>query len=78
MAGPNSVTDLRRIFWNHLKLCGASRATRQEFRALLNFFDSSGVKPIIDTVYPLKEAAKAQALMEARHHFGKIVLRIDG
>jgi NADPH2:quinone reductase len=33
--------------------------------------------PIIDKVYPLAEAAKAHAHMEAGDHIGKIVLRID-
>lgn len=78
MAGPNPVADLRRIFWNHLKICGASRATREDFRSLLKFFNLSWVKPIIETVCPLKEAAKAHELMESRRHFGKIVLRTDG
>ena len=78
MAGPNPVADLRRIFWNHLKICGASRATCEDFRSLLKFFNLSWVKPIIETVCPLKEAAKAHELMESRRHFGKIVLRTDG
>ncbi len=37
----------------------------------------SGVlQPIIDTVFPLAEAAQAHAYMEANRNFGKIILRV--
>jgi NADPH:quinone reductase-like Zn-dependent oxidoreductase len=78
IAGANPPTDLRRIFWNHLKICGATYPTRDEFRQVLMFFDYSRVKPIIDIVYALREAAQAHRRMEQRRHFGKIVLRTDG
>jgi NADPH:quinone reductase-like Zn-dependent oxidoreductase len=78
IAGANPPTDLRRIFWNHLKICGATYPTYDDFRQVLKFFDYSRVKPIIDTVYALREAAEAHRRMEQRRHFGKIVLRTDG
>jgi NADPH:quinone reductase-like Zn-dependent oxidoreductase len=77
IAGANPPTDLRRIFWNHLKVCGATYPTPDEFRQVLRFFDYSRVKPIIDTVHSLREAAPAHRRMEQRRHFGKIVLRTD-
>jgi NADPH:quinone reductase-like Zn-dependent oxidoreductase len=77
IAGANPRSDLRRIFWNHLKICGATHPSREEFRQVLKFFAYSGVKPIIDTVYALREAGQAQRLMEQRRQFGKIVLRTD-
>jgi NADPH:quinone reductase-like Zn-dependent oxidoreductase len=77
IAGANPPSDLRRIFWNHLKIYGATHPSREEFRQVLKFFAYSGVKPIIDTVYALREAGQAQRLMEQRRQFGKIVLRTD-
>lgn len=77
ISGANPPTDLRRIFWNHLKICGATYPSRDEFRRVLRFFDYCRVKPIIDTVYTLREAAQAHGRMEQRRHFGKIVLRTD-
>ena len=38
--------------------------------------DAGRVKPQIDTVFPLAEAAKAHSLMEKSSHIGKIVLTI--
>jgi NADPH:quinone reductase-like Zn-dependent oxidoreductase len=77
VAGAAAATDLRRIFWNHLKVFGAAAGTREEFRQLLNFFAVSGAKPIIDRIYPLHDAAKAHQRMEKGESFGKIVLRMD-
>ncbi|MFQ5935393.1 MAG: zinc-binding dehydrogenase, partial [Acidiferrobacterales bacterium] len=35
------------------------------------------IVPLIHTVAPLDEAAKAHAIMEASEHFGKIVLQVS-
>lgn len=75
--GNNAPTDLRRVFWNHLKIFGASSGDRAEFRQLLEFFAANCAKPIIDRVYPLRDAAQAHGRMEARAAFGKIILAAD-
>ena len=77
LAGDTPQTDVRRIFWNHLKIFGCQAGTREEFHQVLNFFNATQVKPIIDRVFPLKDAAHAQRRMEERKHFGKIILRVD-
>ena len=78
IGGAHPPTDLRRVFWNNLKIFGAGPARRAEFSQLLNFFDVSRAKPVIDRVYPLQEAAKAQKRMEKGKALGKIVLQIGG
>jgi NADPH:quinone reductase-like Zn-dependent oxidoreductase len=75
--GANPPTDIRRIFWNNLKIFGSTLGDRAEFREVLNFMEASRTKPIIDTVFPLREAAAAQTRMEEGKQFGKIVLRIN-
>jgi len=76
-AGAQVVTDLRRIFWNNLKVFGSSLGTRDEFRQVLNFLETTRIKPVIDKVFPLAQAARAQDGLAAGQHFGKIVLRIE-
>ena len=76
-AGAQPVTDLRRIFWHHLKVFGSSLGSRDEMRQVLNFLASTGTKPVIDKVFPLAQAALAQQHCAAGQHFGKIVLHID-
>jgi NADPH2:quinone reductase len=39
--------------------------------------EAGKVKPVIHSVFPLAEAAKAHALMESSEHIGKIVLDVN-
>jgi len=75
--GANPQTDLRRIFWNNLTIFGSTLGSREDFRQVLNFMNSSQTRPIIDQVFPLKDAPLAQRRMEEGKQFGKIVLRIE-
>lgn len=77
VAGAQPKTDLRRVFWNHLKLFAANSGTRQEFLQVLNFFAASSRKPIMDQVFPLKDARSAHQRLEERKPFGKIILQMD-
>ena len=77
-AGVRAQTDVRRIFWNHLKIFGVTLGSREEFQQVLNFVEAAQAKPIIDRIFPLSEAAAAHQYMEERKPFGKVVLRIDG
>jgi len=76
-AGANPQTDIRRIFWNNLKIFGSTLGSREDFRQVLGFMQVSGTKPIIDRVFSLRDAAAAQQRLEEGKQFGKIVLRID-
>ena len=69
-------TNLQRVFWNHLKIFGSSLSSRQEFRQLLKFIETAGVRPVLDKVFPLKDAARAQHRLESGKQFGKIVLHV--
>jgi NADPH:quinone reductase-like Zn-dependent oxidoreductase len=78
LGGATPKSDLRRIFWNHLTILATSSVTRQEFGRVLNFFDGSRRKPIIDRVLPLTDANRAHQRMQQGQQFGKIVLRVNG
>ncbi len=75
-AGANPQTDIRRIFWNHLKIFGSTLGSREEFRQLLAFMQVSKVRPIVDQIFSLKDVAAAQRRLEEGKQFGKIVLQI--
>jgi len=77
VAGANPKTDLRRVFWNHLKILATGAPSRREFRRVLNFFDGSCRRPMIDRVLPLSEARQAHQRLQRGEPFGKIVLRTD-
>jgi NADPH:quinone reductase-like Zn-dependent oxidoreductase len=50
--------------------------SHEDFRLLLQFAANTGLKPVIDSVYPLEQAQEAQGLMERGGQFGKIVLAV--
>jgi NADPH:quinone reductase-like Zn-dependent oxidoreductase len=74
--GATPPTNIQRIFWNHLKIFGSTLGDRAEFNEVLSFMAASRTKPIIDQVFPLRDAAMAQQRMEQGKQFGKIVLRM--
>lgn len=75
-SGPNPKEDILRIFWKQLSILGSTMGNQREFRELLRAFETGRLKPIIDQVYPLPEAAKAVQRLEEQGQFGKIVLTI--
>jgi NADPH:quinone reductase-like Zn-dependent oxidoreductase len=75
-AGAHPDTDIRRLFWNHLKIFGSTLGSRGEFRQVLNFMETSRAKPAIDQIFPLQQAATAQQFLEDSEPLGKTVLRI--
>ena len=75
-AGEIVSADLRYVFSRHLTVYGSFMGRRSELTQVLRFFPSRQLKPVVDSVFPLAQAAEAQSRMEERKHFGKIVLRI--
>lgn len=63
------------LFWKHVTILGTSMGSPQDFAAMLELF-SAGLRPVIDRVFPLHDAAVAMEHLAAADQFGKIVLRI--
>jgi NADPH:quinone reductase-like Zn-dependent oxidoreductase len=49
---------------------------REELLKVLTFFEDGRLKPVVDSIFPLADAANAQTRMEKSEHFGKIVLKV--
>jgi len=77
-AGSQPRTDVRRIFWNNLKIFGSTLGTRREFTQVIHVMENMGAKPILDRIFPLRDATAAQRRLEEGKQFGKIVLQMDG
>ena len=75
--GPDPEEDLARIFWNQLTVMGSTMGTHAEFSDLLRMFEGGGIRPVVDSVFPLSETREAQRRMEEKKQFGKIVIRAD-
>ena len=76
--GPNPPANLHRIWWKQLTIFGSTMGMRKDFEAAYDLVDAGKVKPVVDEVFPLSEAAAAHQRMERGEQLGKIVLRIPG
>ena len=72
--GPEAKTDLRYIFSRQLSILGSMMGTRSDLLEVTKLIEIGKLKPVIDSVFPLKEARKAQERMLERNIFGKLVL----
>jgi NADPH:quinone reductase-like Zn-dependent oxidoreductase len=73
-SGHDAVTDLRQVFYRQLEILGSTMGNDEELRqALAPVFDGR-VKPVLDRVLPLAQAAEAHRLLESRQACGKLVL----
>ncbi len=72
--GHDATTDLRHVFWKQLSILGSHQGSKAETVKIMNLVQAGKLRPVVDRVMPLREAAEAQRLMERREHFGKIVL----
>ena len=55
---------------------GISVGSMQMFEALGHAMAVSGIKPVIDKIFPFDEAQAAYRHMASGAHFGKIVIRV--
>jgi zinc-binding alcohol dehydrogenase/oxidoreductase len=74
--GPVKDFVLRNLFWKQATVLGTTMGSAREFAAMLEFFDKGGLRPAVDRVFPLADAAAAHRRMEEAGQFGKIVLAI--
>jgi zinc-binding alcohol dehydrogenase/oxidoreductase len=75
--GPNPPAALHRIWWKQLSILGSTMGTPEDFQGVYDLLAEGKARPVVDSVFPLAEAAAAHERLEAGEQFGKIVLEID-
>ena len=68
-------TDLRHVFFKGINILGSTQGTRAELEQGLYWMSRQKIRSIIDSTYPLEQAARAHARMAAGSLFGKILLK---
>jgi NADPH:quinone reductase-like Zn-dependent oxidoreductase len=64
------------IFARRANLQGISVGSMQMFEAMNRAISASGLKPIVDKVFPFNDAPAAYRHLQSGQHFGKIVIRV--
>ena len=73
-AGFDPKTDLRYIWTFELQILGSNSWMVEDLTALMAMIEAGTMKPVIDKVLSLEEAANGVRLIEDREVFGKIVI----
>ncbi|NKQ53169.1 zinc-binding dehydrogenase [Amycolatopsis sp. K13G38] len=68
--------DLSVLYRREISLIGSHGSNRSEIGEFLPLLANGTLTPVVDSVYPLAEAADAQARLDSPDRFGKIVLAI--
>jgi NADPH:quinone reductase-like Zn-dependent oxidoreductase len=74
--GYRGELNLRALFAKQLTVQGSYMGTKGELLRAARFFFVGQLRPVVDKVYPLAEAAAAQRRLEESGQFGKIVLTV--
>ena len=75
-SGPNPPANLHRIWWKQLTIFGSTMGSQHDFEAAYDLVVSGRALPVVDSVFPLAQAAAAHERLEAGDQLGKIILRI--
>jgi NADPH:quinone reductase-like Zn-dependent oxidoreductase len=76
-AGFTPTLDLRQIFFRQVEVLGSTMGSKGDLFSVLQLVGEGRLKPVVDRVMPLWEAAEAHRILEARQAFGKVVLEVD-
>lgn len=71
-----SELDLRKLFWKQLNILGSTMGTDRDFEQLVALVAAGQLRPRIDCVLPLEQAAQAHHRMEHSEQLGKLVLQM--
>lgn len=64
------------IFLKSASIVGSQVGDPQDFREMLAFVETHGIKPVIERSFALAEAREALLYLEKEHKFGKVVVTI--
>ena len=66
--------NLWHLFVKEHTIIGSFAGARQDFLDVMRLVEQGRIKPVIQQVFALQDVAKAQALLESRQVFGKLLL----
>lgn len=75
-SGPQVNLDLRRLFWHHWSLLGSTMGNAAEYAEIVRRLGTGELRPIVDRVYPLKQARDAYERLATGAQLGKVVVEL--
>ena len=75
-SGVKAEISMPRLFFRQAGLLGSTMGNAGEFEAVLKAI-GGGLRPVVDSVYPLEEVQAALTRLDAAEQFGKVVLPVS-
>jgi NADPH:quinone reductase-like Zn-dependent oxidoreductase len=75
-SGVKAEITMPRLFWGQMDLLGSTMGNASEFEAVLAAIDR-GLRPVVDSVYPLGDVQAALKRLDDAEQFGKVVLAVS-
>ena len=75
-SGVKAEVTMPRLFLGQVDLLGSTMGNPSEFEAVLNAV-SGGLRPVVDSTYPLDRVQAALSHLESSVQFGKVVLEVS-
>ncbi|HEY1419456.1 MAG TPA: zinc-binding dehydrogenase [Candidatus Dormibacteraeota bacterium] len=74
-SGVKAEITMPRLFFRHADLLGSTMGNASEFESVLSAIDA-GMRPVVDSIYPLDQVQAALTRLDAAEQFGKVVLSV--
>ena len=78
LSGARSQVDVIPILMNQVRVQGVFVGSRENFLDMNRAVSFHGLRPVVDRVFPFREAREALAYLESGRHFGKVCLEFPG
>ena len=75
-SGVKAEVMMPRLFLNQIELVGSTMGTALEFEAMLEAI-GAGMRPAVDSTYPLADVEAAMTHLDRGEQFGKVVLEVS-
>lgn len=72
--GYDVISDLRHIFFKGTNILGSTLASKAELEDALHWVSKGKIRPVIDSVYTIEQAAEAHTKMLRGNIFGKVIM----
>ncbi|VTU45150.1 zinc-dependent alcohol dehydrogenase family protein [Variovorax sp. PBL-E5] len=76
VSGPTAELNLPLVAMSSLRIHGVAVGHRDHLAQSLAAFETNGIKPVIDSTYPLEALAEAVAQVKSGKQFGKVCIEI--
>ncbi|MBM3943308.1 MAG: zinc-binding dehydrogenase [SAR202 cluster bacterium] len=73
--GLRAELQLGLLFTRQIEIIGAFMGNKEDMRQIVAMLNRGVIKPVVDKVFPLSQAAAAHQAMEEHQFFGKLVLK---